>query len=85
MAGNACELNLPRVCEGIGTWVHHIWPQRAMRRTGVWDDSIENIRWSCDSCNQQVESMGQQSAAELGLYSAEPLGQAALDALRSGP
>ena len=68
-ANRHCELQLPRVCTVEAVACHHVYPQRLGR-----DDSFENLRATCESCNQMVESMGKQSAAALGLYSAHPLG-----------
>lgn len=64
-----CEAQLPRVCTGIATEPHHVYPQRRGR-----DDSFENLRMVCPSCNGQIETLGQRSAMALGLYSAHPLG-----------
>jgi 5-methylcytosine-specific restriction endonuclease McrA len=67
--GGRCELRLPRVCTGLATGVHHVYPQRHGR-----DDSYGNLRAACWPCNTQVEQMGVRTAAELGLYSATPIG-----------
>lgn len=68
-----CELKLS-VCTGTVNEPHHVWPQREARALGVpVDDSFENLRASCSNCNAQVESLGVQTAAVLGLYSPTPL------------
>lgn len=67
-AGGLCELKLS-TCTQVATEPHHVYPQRS----GV-DDSFENLRASCSSCNAAVESVGVKSAEALGLYSPTPLG-----------
>lgn len=66
-AGNRCELALA-TCTGRVTEPHHVFPQRLGR-----DDSFENLRACCASCNHMVQSMGKQTAGRLGLYSPVPL------------
>lgn len=68
-AQRRCEAALPRVCTGTATEPHHVYPQRLGR-----DDSFENLRMVCPSCNGQIETLGQRSAMALGLYSPHPLG-----------
>ncbi len=64
-----CEASLPRVCTGRATEPHHVFPQRLGR-----DDSFDNLRAVCPSCNAQIESMGRDTAEALGLFSPVPLG-----------
>lgn len=67
-ARGRCELQLDP-CTRRATETHHIYPQRS----GL-DDSYDNLRACCASCNRWVEDMGRKTATALGLYSETPLG-----------